>query len=406
MAPAIQSCLEQLPEDCKKIYLAFSGGLDSCVLLHLLITADLRAEVIPWHINHNLVENASEMEAFCRQLTEQLGLDLKVDHLDNTTMLSNTEAQARKLRYQCFETKIASGDCLLTAHHADDQAETFLLNALRGSGVAGLRGIAKSIEFGKGLLMRPLLEINREALEEYARNQGLDWFEDPSNLDMGFDRNYLRKQVIPAFKTRWPNFENAFLRVADIQSEAQELLDDLAEIDFQEIKSIPSQTFDTLALKPFLLLSQVRQKNLIRYWILHAGFKSLPNARLHELLKQLRSKQDSIPEIRMDNYSIRRYDRRLFLVPLAIEEVIESGNAETDDANVEIENFWGRQVIFEKIGIPDKNQAISLKFRNRNSPHEEQHRMKRLFQKYKIPPWQRDRIPLVYLDGKLEGILL
>ncbi len=137
MAPAMQSCLELIPADTRRVLLAFSGGLDSCVLLHLLVSSKPSWKLLPWHINHGLLETAMQMEQFCRQRVHDYGLEIRVEQLDLGNIKSNIEAEARRQRYRVFELGSQQGDCILTAHHADDQAETFLLNAMRGSGVAG-----------------------------------------------------------------------------------------------------------------------------------------------------------------------------------------------------------------------------------------------------------------------------
>ena len=161
----MQTCLDIIPRDTQRVLVAFSGGLDSSVLLHLLMQQECNFEIIPWHINHGLLDVAMQMEAFCRTQAQGYGLEIRIDHLDLAGIESNIEAEARKQRYRLFERFSEAGDCILTAHHADDQAETFLLNALRGSGSAGLRGIARVRQLGEALVLRPLLDYSRAELE-------------------------------------------------------------------------------------------------------------------------------------------------------------------------------------------------------------------------------------------------
>ena len=199
--------------------MAYSGGLDSSVLLHMLLSTEREYEILPWHINHGLVENALQMEQFCIQQAQAYGLEIRVDRLDLTNVDSNIEAVARDRRYRLFEESTQAGDCILTAHHADDQAETFLMNALRGSGVAGLRGIARQRRLGSSLLLRPLLEFSREQLEDYANRHEVAWFNDPSNQNPRFDRNYLRREIVPLIRQRWPGYQDALSTSSEIQSE-------------------------------------------------------------------------------------------------------------------------------------------------------------------------------------------
>ena len=183
----MQSCLELIPDDAQRIFVAFSGGLDSTVLLHLLVADSRKFEIIPWHFNHGLLDVASDMEQFCIEQTRRLGLEIRVDQLRLDKVESNVEAVARHNRYALFAQHTRAGDCILTAHHADDQAETFLLNALRGSGSAGLRGIARQrVLDGGALLLRPLLDSSRSQLETYARQHKLAWVDDPRGADRVF----------------------------------------------------------------------------------------------------------------------------------------------------------------------------------------------------------------------------
>ncbi|MCP4391263.1 MAG: tRNA lysidine(34) synthetase TilS, partial [Gammaproteobacteria bacterium] len=163
----MRACLESIPDNIKRLFVAYSGGLDSSVLLHLLLSDERNFQIIPWHINHGLIESAEQMEQFCVEQATSYDLEIRLDHLDLSDTDSNIEASARHLRYQLFEQHSGCGDCIVTAHHADDQAETFLLNALRGSGVAGLRGIAQQRYLGETLLIRPLLGYSRAQLEAY-----------------------------------------------------------------------------------------------------------------------------------------------------------------------------------------------------------------------------------------------
>lgn len=405
----MRSCLESIPDDSKRVIVAFSGGLDSSVLLHLLVSEGLELELIPWHINHGLVANAAQMEQFCIERAQSYGLEIRLDRLDLTAVKSNLEAIARRQRYQLFEQHAQIGDCILTAHHADDQAETFLLNALRGSGVAGLRGIASQRYLGEALLLRPLLGFSRDQLEAYASENEVAWFNDPSNQNLRFDRNYLRKQVLPLIKDRWPNFQNALSTCSEIQSETKELLDELAQQDYAALHIPASSGQARLDVTGLLSLSRGRCKNLVRYWIETAGLTSLPHARLEELMQQLQARPDALPEIAMQDYSIRIYDRQLFLVSAGRPQ--QSGGEFEFGLNpiIEIDNLdlrLTRDEIFRKLDISDRDQALTLRFRQPGEPNSDNHRLKRLFQQHRVPPWERAITAQIYLDGRLEGLLL
>ena len=404
----MQACLELIPDDTRRVFVAFSGGLDSSVLLHLLISRPRSFQIIPWHFNHGLLEVASEMERFCVEQAQTYGLEIRVDKLQLENTDSNIEAEARSQRYRLFEQGSGAGDCILTAHHADDQAETFLLNALRGSGPAGLRGIARQRLLGKACLLRPLLSFSRAQLEDYCSQHELAWFNDPSNQSNRFDRNYLRNEVIPSIRLRWPHFQDSLGSASKLQAETRDLLDEIAATDLERLKSTESAGLDTLRLAELITLTPGRCKNLLRYWIAVAGLAAMPRSRLEELMRQLHARADAMPEVAMPGYSVRLYDQRLFLVREP--EIHDcSGKFEFGvEPEIRIEEMdlqLQRQTIFEHIDTDDRGQALTLKFGAGGQKSSDRHRLKRLFQKYRVPPWERDAMAQVYLDGKLAGLL-
>lgn len=405
----MQSCLDLIPDHVKRVFVAYSGGLDSSVLLHLLASKPRHFQIVAWHFNHGLLDVAPAMEAFCVEQVQGYGLEIRIDQLDLKDIDSNIEAEARRQRYLLFKQHTQVGDCIVTAHHADDQAETFLLNALRGSGSAGLRGIARQRMLGDSLLLRPLLQFSREQLEAYATQQEISWFNDPSNQSNRFDRNYLRNQVMPAIRTRWPHYQAALSSACELQSETQDLLDEIAALDFAALKSAPSAGFTTLDLSGLLRLSPGRRKNLLRYWIADAGLTTIPQARLQELMNQLHAKSGATPEVAMPDYAIRLYDRRLFLV---VDDGVPNQPGVFDfgsNRDVEIEPRGikiKRQDIFDRLKLVDQGQLLTLRFRDQGEQNSDRHRLKRLFQKHRVPPWERSTVAQIYLDGKLEGLLL
>ena len=404
----MQSCLDAIPESARRVLVAYSGGLDSSVLLHLAHAASDRFQLLAWHVNHGLVDCSEQMEAFCIEQVRQLGIEIRLDRLDLGGVESNIEAAARHARYRLFGEHSRQGDCILTAHHADDQSETFLLNALRGSGSAGLRGIARQRKLGNALLFRPLLDCSRSDLENYATRHGIGWFDDPSNRSARYDRNFLRMEVMPLLRKRWPAASRTLGTCSEIQSETQDLLDEIAATDYPQASRETSDGIDTLDIEVLLSLSPARCKNLLRYWVKNAGMDAIPRARMSELLAQLHARKDSQPEIRMPDYSIRIYDRRLFLVTVSSYRISRQEFEFGLDQQVEIAELNLRLVraeIFERLGIDDRKQALCLVFRQSGRLHRDNHRLKRLFQRYRVPPWKRDRVAQVYLDGRLEGIL-
>jgi tRNA(Ile)-lysidine synthase len=402
----LESCLDCIPGDISRVVLAYSGGIDSRVLLHLLSLRSQQFEIMPWHVNHGLQDMAAEMEAFCRASASLYGFKIKLSHLNLDAQGSNIEARARYARYALFEQFLGQNDCLLTAHHADDQAETFLLNTLRGSGSAGLRGIARARDIGRSYLLRPLLEISRQEIADYAAQQALEWHDDPSNRSQRFNRNYLRNQVMPLIKKRWPGYLESIRSVVSIQAEIQDTLDELAEQDYQQARLNKSLASDApLSCGVLRELSRSRQKNLIRYWLKHFGYPSLPQARLNELVGQLNASRDAMPLIAATDYDIRLYDQSLFVVPHGQTEIPEEiynfdiqPLLRIDEIDLQVE----RKSILERLHSKDSGQSIRLKFRRRaNASNPDSHRLKRLFQKYRVPPWKRPVTPQIYLDDEL-----
>ncbi|MDD0972400.1 tRNA lysidine(34) synthetase TilS [Pseudomonas fontis] len=262
--------------------IAFSGGLDSSVLLHLLASLSRQHKLPPvraLHIHHGLQPVADTWPDHCRALCGRLGIALQVIPVQVAPGASLEQA-ARDARYAAFAEALKPGEILLTGQHREDQAETLLFRLLRGAGLRGLGAMPGSRPLGQGALVRPLLGVSRDELSSYAMAQGLDWIEDPSNADTRFSRNYLRHQVMPALQQRWPQVARSLARSAEHLGEAQGLLDELAEQDLaQAASSTPWPWLDlpSLNLQAMRALSPARQRNALQYWL--ASRTRLPDAR-------------------------------------------------------------------------------------------------------------------------------
>ncbi len=263
-------------------YIAFSGGLDSTVLLHLL--ADYaRHHTAPAlraiHIHHGLQPAADAWPAHCQAICNNLGIELQVIHVQVAPGASLEQA-ARDARYAAFKQALGPGDILFTGQHRDDQAETLLFRLLRGAGLRGLAAMPGQRALGQGRLARPLLGCSRQQLQDYAKAQGLNWIEDPSNADTRFARNYLRGEVFPRLQQRWPQASQNFARAADHLGEALGLLDELAEVDLAlagEGAPLAWPGLDSLDLATLTALSPARQRNALQYWLSQRG--RLPDTR-------------------------------------------------------------------------------------------------------------------------------
>jgi len=253
-------------------YIAFSGGLDSTVLLHLLAeharnhaSPPLRAI----HVHHGLQPAADAWPAHCQAICDSLGIDLQVIHVQVSPGASLEQA-ARDARYAAFRQALGPGDMLFTGQHRDDQAETLLFRLLRGAGLRGLAAMPGQRALGQGSLVRPLLGCSRQQLQDYADANGLAWIEDPSNTDTQFARNYLRGEVFPRLQQRWPQASQNFARAADHLGEALGLLDELALGDLERAGEGAPDAWpglDSLDLAALAALSPARQRNALQYWL-------------------------------------------------------------------------------------------------------------------------------------------
>ena len=254
---------------------ALSGGIDSTALLAAL--AELRLDglrVRAVHVNHGLHANAKRWSTHCRKVARQLGVPLKVLAVTVARQRgSSLEEAARVARYRCFAQQLHTGELLLTAHTQDDQLETVLLQLFRGCGLPGLAAMPVIAPLGPGWLARPLLGCSREQLEAWVRARGLGWIEDDTNRDERFDRNYLRRQVLPAARRRWPGIAAAVARSARHAAEAQGLLTALARVDLE--RASDGAALSVKALRPLPL---DRRRNVLRLWIASGG-RTLPDAR-------------------------------------------------------------------------------------------------------------------------------
>ncbi len=409
---AIDKLINQLPGH-GRLWVAFSGGMDSTVLLHLLVNAQksMGRELRAVHVNHQLSPNSADWLEHCGSVCaawgvpcELITLDLSINHGHGP------EAYARHKRYEAMTGLLLDNDLLLTAHHQDDQAETLLLQLMRGGGPEGLAAMPAMRPLGKGWLVRPLLDFLRRELQEYAVQHKLEWIEDESNLDKGFDRNFLRHDVLPLLRQRWPAVDATLARTAGHMAEAAELLRELAKLDLEKCTSGAK---DSLSIKPLVELPEDRVRNLLRYWCRTNGVP-VPNAAvlqniIHEVIQ---SRQDAEPCIRWVNSEIRRYRDCLY--------IMTPGN-QPDSASVyqwdlhqplHLETGTLTAVLVQGQGIKSSavpDTMLEVRFRTggeriKPAGRKETHTLKHLFQEAGLPPWQRDQVPLLYINNTLAAV--
>ncbi|WP_242523849.1 tRNA lysidine(34) synthetase TilS [Microbulbifer salipaludis] len=406
LTAALQSALQRYPVSGQR-WLGFSGGLDSTVLLHLLAKADVPVTAL--HINHGLSTRAAAWQASCAALADRLGVAFVARSVDVDRADGGLEQGARHARYRAFEQVMGPGDQILLAHHADDQTETFLLRLLRGAGVLGLGGMPEwrllgPERDGKSLL-RPLLAASRAELETYARAQGLPWIEDESNADLSIDRNYLRSQVLPPLAQRWPVHARV-ARATENLREAAALLGELAEQDLQACDCRPEAFGQGIDLAAFAKLSGARRKNALREWLRRVGTGMPEAAQLEQALQQVGADDDAAPAVSLGERVLRRYRDRLYLTPqLQPLDAIDGGEIRWDGSSQLV--LPGHWVLLPSAQWPVADYRVRFRIGGERAKPRERHHsqtLKKLLQEYGLPPWLRDRVPLIYRAQELVAV--
>ncbi|QWT45967.1 tRNA lysidine(34) synthetase TilS [Azospira inquinata] len=399
-----------------RLWVGLSGGRDSVLQLALLREAAplLGFSLSAIHVHHGLSPRADAWADFCVRLCRDWELPLEVVRVQVAPQGGEgLEAAARRARYAAYQA--LDGDALALAHHQDDQAETLLLNLLRGAGVAGLAAMPPRrplLRPGRTplVLLRPLLDYPRAWIEDQLARRGLDWVEDESNGDARFSRNFLRRDVLPLLEQRF-SARTSLARAAAWAGEAETLLEELAAED--GARGASPDFPGTLSLAALQGLSGPRRRNLLRHW-LHRQGGPRPEARtLAELEAQvLAYRPDGQMAWRCGQWVARGWRGALFLEhdPLATPSLPESAPWEG-----EMPVPWGSGTIFSARATGQGLNAAALEagpaqFRPRQGGESFQlagrpHRpLKKLLQESAVPPWQRERLPLLWLGETLAWV--
>jgi len=388
-------------------YAGFSGGADSTALLLALceLGVELGAPFRAVHVNHGLHADAAEWQRHCERFCAERGIELICLQVrPDPDSGRGVEAEARHLRYQAMAALLGAGDSLLTAHHADDQAETVLLNLMRGSGVDGLSAMPPERPLGAGLLQRPLLDFDNQALEDYLRGRNVGWLEDPSNQFLAHDRNYLRHQIMPALDRRWPGVVKRLSLTRRAMAETRRVLETLA--DDLLGRSLPHPRVLSLAgladADPGLV------KLVVRRWLKRNGTPSLPVHRLETLLRQIgEAGAGSNVCIRWDHCALHLYRGQLWLQTDGPAEPC-ARRAWPSGGRVDLGPHTGPlELEGEGAGLPGVD-LLSFGRRQctepsllRNGHHQG---LKNIFQAAGVPPWLRDAVPLTAQGGGLAAV--
>jgi tRNA(Ile)-lysidine synthase len=399
----------------ERVYVGLSGGMDSVVLLHALWRL-ARAGEFPLalaavHVHHGISPRADGWADFCRDYCRRLDVPLKVVRVDvPRDSGEGPEGAARRLRHGVFAGLDA--EWLALAHHRNDQAETVLLNLLRGAGVFGAAGMmAARSQVNGPTLARPLLGLDRTILLHYAKAQGLAWIEDESNDDRHFRRNFLRHEVMPSLQEKFPGASASLARAAEHFADAATLLDELAALDRETATAASGR----LVVEALNRLAPARARNLLRYVWKQAGFRAPDACWIDEALKQLAT-ADALSGtcLTTADGELRVYRGEIHLLPLRpappAEPLPWSGQAALPWAG-------GRVCFTESMGQGIRRSALvgkqaQIKARcvgevgkggERLQPDARRPRrsLRNLWQENAIPPWERECLPLLWIEGRL-----
>lgn len=399
----MQVATELFPPSSSALMVAFSGGADSTALLHWLKRNLPQLSLRAIHVNHQITEQSSQWAQHCQAFCEQLGVPLQIAVADPR---SDSETDLRRARYHLFEQSIQTNEVLLTAHHQDDQAETFMLRALRGSGVRGLAGIPARRRLGQGWLLRPMLHCRHSESKAYCSEHGLPWLEDPSNQIDHADRNFLRLNVMPLLAKRWPQAVSQFSRSADQLASSQQWQDSVTARELARLQV----SAHAICAQGFLTNSTEQRHQLIALWCQQREIPSMP-----------RSVEGRLDDLAVDNYDqsatlqwpgarLCRFRDELHLLGPPTSEPDPGLDLAASLRNLPLlpEGCGALQLLGDQ-SAGDQDFSIHIRFagyRHSGPLHLRpagRHRraIKHWFQEAGVPPWDRPFVPLLFRSQEL-----
>ncbi len=439
----LTDCLhEKLKPYClgnTQFWLAYSGGLDSRVLLQGVweyfrsraANGNKSASLNAIHINHGLQSQADDWQAHCQSICDDLGIPLTTVALRLDPNASNVEALAREGRYRAFESVMTESSVLLMAHHLDDQAETFLYRLMRGSGTQGLAGMPEKRALGSGELLRPLLAITRVELEQYAQHKQLQWIEDPSNTNQDYDRNFIRHQVLPLLQTRWPRASQQIAKSSGFCRTADNHIRILAEQDWQTLDCTLEKVGFSVSLAA---LNRLEHKLACLRYGFQALQVTLPNeSQWYEILNQViadDARDDSQALVRWgDGFCAGKFRGRMHVFV----DSPPGGSVSAGSSLINVSSINASQCVLTLTPssetqcctlpwAPDwllevhaggnlrvDSDVITVRPRvggERSQPISRRHsqKLKKVLQESAIQPWLRVILPLVYGDEALIAV--
>lgn len=401
-----------LGNEQQRFYVAYSGGVDSHVLLHRCAsTPQLKGKLTAVYVHHGLQEAAESWAGHCEKTAKELGVEFLTLRVNAKAASGESpEEAARNARYTALKSLIDVGDVLLLAQHREDQLETVLLQLFRGCGLRGLSGMPERQAFGSGVMLRPLLDTSQQAIYDYAATHQLSWVEDPSNQSNDYDRNFLRNAVVPLLKQRWPAIDKTVARSAKHCADAQVLVDEVADELFNTAFNPADQTLTISRLTEH----QLHPRQLIlRHWFRRLGLKMPAQAKVERILNEVvAAAGHRDPVLSGQGYSIRRYRDKLYCLKTSAQEaqqdlVWPSGQSSIKVAHEQVLSCGtaSKGILREQW----QKAKVEVRFRRGGEKiclpgRQGHHSLKNLYQEAGIPPWERDAIPLVYLDAALAAV--
>lgn len=396
------------PAAATGLAVAFSGGLDSTVLLHALIRAGHDLPLRAVHVCHHMQADAEAWAAHCQTFCSRH--DIAVERLDVRVEAGGQgmEAAARDARYTAFAATTRPGELLALAHHADDQAETFLLQGLRGAGVAGLSAMPAVADFAGGRLWRPLLGLPRTELRAYALEMQLSWVDDPSNRDSGIERGYLREAVWPVLTERWPSASTTLSRAARWCAQASDTLVRIAAEDTARLVDVHQR----LAVAGLGDLDAFRQSGVLRHWLASAGCDSPDHRHVEQIRRLLTAREHAGPRVRWRDTEVRLFDGHLYALPALAppppgqwhcEWALDHALTLPDGCGV-LKASFGHTAP----GGPGVTATVAFRRGGERFPDDAHvsgsRSLKSFLHTARIPPWVRQRLPLIYLGDRLVAV--
>ncbi|MFT6734550.1 MAG: tRNA(Ile)-lysidine synthase [Polaribacter sp.] len=416
-------------EKSKALSIAYSGGLDSSVLLFAskqLLNNNLVEKIQALHVNHGIENESDSWQSHCESVCEKLSIKILCKKLNLLTFSHKiNENIARNARYEFFKSKVEQGSLIAFAHHRDDQVETLLFRLFRGTGIAGAGAIPQTRKLGNARVIRPFLNISKNELVEYAEKNNLSWIDDPSNHRNQYSRNIIRNNILPIIQKTWPKVFDSLNSFTHIAREQNSILQEVAESD---LLGHSLENKRQLYLSKFIKLSNARQKNLLHYWTASVSENEFSRATYQEseeLLKQLNnlllgkhadSTKQSKLNVKLGNHRIRLYDEKLWLCsdlePVKLDKIIDWN----DIAN-SINIFNNRKIFVVNshastdksellIRAPRDNELVKIRPRvggEKLKPHyrDKTCDLKKIYQELNLPYWVREWLPIIYYNNQI-----